>query len=75
MYLDIIFKKGYQHIINIANVGKGDFVTDFHFLQLLNIHGIYDVRQTEVHTAERLVPETGAFEVKMAIGNFKTQNH
>jgi hypothetical protein len=26
--------------------------------------GLYDVRQTEVHTAESLVPDTSAFEVK-----------
>jgi hypothetical protein len=58
------FKKGYQPRINIVNNGKGDFFfTDFHFSQLLNEHEIFDVRQTEVHKAEPLVPETGAFEV------------
>jgi hypothetical protein len=37
----------------------------------LNIHGINDVRQTEVHTAEPLVPEPSAFEVEMAIEKLK----
>jgi len=39
-----------------------------HFLQLLNVHGVNDVRQTKIHTAEPLVPELAAFEGKMAIG-------
>jgi len=30
-----------------------------------------DVRQTEIHTAEPLVPETSAFEVDLAIGKLK----
>jgi hypothetical protein len=33
----------------------------------LNIHGVNDTRQTEVHSAERLVPEPSAFEVETAI--------
>jgi hypothetical protein len=49
--------------MNIVNDGKGDSFTDFHFSQLLNVHGVYDVRQTEVHAAEPLIPETGVFEV------------
>jgi hypothetical protein len=36
-------------------------------LRLLNIHKLNDVRQTEIHTAETLMPETGAFEVEMAL--------
>jgi len=35
--------------------------------QLLNVHGVNDVRQTAIHTAEPLVPETCAFEFEMAI--------
>ena len=35
--------------------------------QLLNVHGVNDVRQTEIHTAEPLVPEPSAFEVELAI--------
>jgi hypothetical protein len=37
------------------------------FSQLLNVHGVNDVRQTEIHTAEPLVPDPSAFEVEMAI--------
>ena len=37
-----------------------------HFSQLLNVHGVSDVRRTEMHIAERLVPESSAFE-EMAI--------
>jgi hypothetical protein len=57
------FKKGYQPRINIVNDVKGDFVTDYHFSQLLNLHGICDVKQTEVHIAKALVLENGSFEV------------
>jgi len=55
-------------------------VTDFHiilamrrnrFSQLLNVHGINDVRQTEIHRAEPLVPEPSASEVKMVIEKLK----
>jgi hypothetical protein len=38
-----------------------------HFTQLLNLHGVRDVRQREIHTPEPLVPEPSAFEVEMAI--------
>jgi hypothetical protein len=38
-----------------------------YFSQLLNVHGVNDVRQTEIHTAEPLVPEPSAFEVEMAM--------
>jgi len=59
----------------------GDLVADFHhilarwrnrFSQLLNIHGVNDVRQTELHTAEPLVPETRAFEVDLSIEKLKS---
>ena len=43
--------------------------------QLLNILGVNDVRQTEIHTAEPLVPEPSAFEVKLAIGKLIVTNH
>ena len=42
------------------------------FFQLLNIHGGNDVRQTELHTAEQLVPEPRAFEVDLAIEKLKS---
>ena len=37
-----------------------------HFSQLLNVHGVGDGRQTEIHTAEPLTLETSALEVGMA---------
>ena len=43
-----------------------------HFSQLLNIHGVNDVRKTEIHTAELLVPGPSAFEVELAIERLKS---
>ena len=37
------------------------------FFQLLNVHGVNDVRHTEIHAAEPLVPEPSAFEVELVI--------
>jgi len=39
----------------------------------LNVHGVNEVRQTEIHTAEPLVTEPSAFEFEMAIE--KLQRH
>jgi hypothetical protein len=36
------------------------------------VHGVSDLRQTEIHTAEPLVPEPSAFEVEMAIEKLKS---
>ena len=44
-----------------------------YFSQLLNVHGVNDVRQVEIHTAEPLVTEPSAVEVEMVIENLK--NH
>jgi hypothetical protein len=41
------------------------------FSQLFNVHGLNDVRQTDIHTAEPLVPEPSAFEIEMAIEKLK----
>ena len=46
-----------------------------YFSQLLNVHGVHDVRQIETHTAEPLVPEPSAFEVEFAIEKLKSHNH
>jgi hypothetical protein len=70
------FKKGYQPRTNVVKDEKGDLVADSHsilarwrnhFFQLLHVHGVNDVRQTEIHTAEPLVSEPSASEVEMAI--------
>jgi hypothetical protein len=74
------FKKGYQPRTNVEKDKKGDLVADCHsilarwrnhFFQLLNAHGVNDVRQTEIHTAEPLVPEPSDSEVEMAIEKLK----
>jgi hypothetical protein len=41
------------------------------FLSVIECGGVYDVRQTEIHTAEPLVPEPSAFDVAMCIENLK----
>jgi hypothetical protein len=38
-----------------------------HLSQLLNIHGVNDVRQTEIYTAEPLVPDTSALKFRVAV--------
>jgi hypothetical protein len=38
----------------------------------LNVHGVNDVRKTEIHTAEPLVPEPSDSEVEMAIEKLKS---
>ena len=38
-----------------------------HFFQLFSVHGVIDVWQTEVHTAQPLVLEPSALAVEMAI--------
>ena len=43
----------------------------YRFSYLLNVHGVNDVRQTEIQTAEPLVPESSAFAVEMAIEKLK----
>jgi hypothetical protein len=35
-----------------------------YFSQILNVHGVSDVRQAEIHTAAPLVPEPSALEVE-----------
>jgi hypothetical protein len=42
-----------------------------YFCQLLNVHGINDIRQTEIHTAELLVPKPSSFEVGIPIVKLK----
>jgi hypothetical protein len=40
--------------------------------QLLNVHGVNDVRQREIHTREPLVPEPSAFYFELAIEKLKS---
>ena len=41
------------------------------FSQLLNVHGVNDIRQTGIHTAEPLVPEPSVSEFELATENLK----
>jgi len=75
------FKRGYHPRTNIVKDWKGDLVADCHsilarwrnhFSQLLNVHGFNDVRQTEIHTAEPVVPESSAFEFELAVEKLKS---
>ena len=43
-----------------------------YFSQILNVHGVNDVRQTEIYTAEPLVREPSASEVELAIEKLKS---
>jgi len=43
-----------------------------YFSQLFNLHGVKDVRQAEIHTAEPLVPEPSAVEIELAIDKLKS---
>jgi hypothetical protein len=74
------FKKGYHPKNNIVKDKKHDLVTDSHsisirwrnrFSQLFSVDGVSDVRQTEMHTEEPLVPEPSALEVEMATEKLK----
>ena len=60
------FKSGYQHKTNRVKYDKGDLVADTHsilarrrniFSQIMNVHGVNDVKQREIHTAELLAIE------------------
>jgi hypothetical protein len=57
-------KKEYQPRINIIKDENGNLLTDPHsvlnkwknfFNQVLNVHGVHDVRQMDIHTAEPLL--------------------
>ena len=71
-------KKGYQPRTRIVKDEKGDLAADSHsimtrwmnyFSHILNVHGVSDVRQAEIHTSEPLVPEPSALDVELAIEN------
>jgi hypothetical protein len=83
LYRDINeFKKAYQPRTNLVKDEDGDLLADYHsilnrwknyFCQLLalNVHGVKNVRQTEIHKAEPLVPEPSSFEVEITIDKLK----
>ena len=68
------FQKGYQSRTDIVKYGKGDQISVTHgvvgrwrnhFSQLLNVHGLNDVRQTEIYTSRPLVPKPSVIEVQI----------
>jgi hypothetical protein len=74
------YKKGYQPRNNLVKDENGDTLADSHnilkrwksyFSQLLNVHNVSDVRQTEVHTAESIVPGPSRLELEIAITKLK----
>jgi hypothetical protein len=69
------FKKGFQPKTNVARDESGDPLTDSrsvlnkwknNFRQLFNVHGVNDVTQTEMHTAEPFIPEPSSLKVEIA---------
>jgi hypothetical protein len=42
------------------------------FNQVLNIHGVHNIRQKDTQMAEPLVPESSIIEVEIAIGKLKS---
>jgi hypothetical protein len=75
------FEKGYQPRTNIVKDEQGDLVVDSHsilarwrnyFSQILNVHGVNDVRQAGIHTVELLVPEPSVSKIELAIDKLKS---
>ena len=75
-------RRGTSLDVIIVKDEKGDLEADSHsivvrwrkyFSQPFNMHGVKDVGQAEIHTAEPLVPEPSASEVELAID--KLQSH
>jgi hypothetical protein len=63
-----------------VNDENGDLLADSHnilnrwknyFSQLFIVHGVSDVRQIEIHTAEPLIPDPSPSEVEIAIAKLK----
>ena len=77
------FRKGSQPRCNMFTDEKVDLVADSHriaarwrnyFSQLFNAHGLKDVGQVEIPTADPLVPEPSASEFELDIDKLKSNN-
>jgi hypothetical protein len=44
-----------------------------YFSQILNVHGVNDVRKAEIRTADLLVPEPSVSEIELAIDKLKSR--
>ena len=76
-----VSKKSYQPGTNAVKDEKSELVADSYsilatwrnyFSQVWNVHGVNDVRHTEIHTAEPQVPEQSAFEMEMVTETLKS---
>jgi hypothetical protein len=74
-------KKGYQPRIDIIEDENDNLLAHSQsvlnrwknfFNQVLNVHGVHDVRQMDIHTAEPSMPEANLVEVQIAIGKLKS---
>jgi hypothetical protein len=70
------FSKCYQRRTNLVKdgddsllVGSDNILNRWknYFSRVLNVHGVNDVRQAEIHTDESLVPELCSFKVEIVI--------
>jgi hypothetical protein len=69
---------------NLELISNGDLIADPQnvlnrwknfFNQVLNVHGVHDVRQMDICTAEPLVPEPRLVEVEIAIGKLRSYKY
>jgi hypothetical protein len=77
LYRDINeFKKRYQPRITIIRDENDNLLADPQrvlkrrknfFNQVLNVHGVHDVRQMDIHTAEPLIPKRNLVKVEIAV--------
>jgi hypothetical protein len=72
--------KYYKPRSSLVKVENGDLLSGSYiilnrwknyFCQLLKVHGVTDIRQTEIHTADLVVPEPSSFEVEIATEKLK----
>jgi hypothetical protein len=69
-----------RRVTNLVKENNGSLLEDSHnilnswknyFCQLLNVHWVKVVSQTEVHTAEALIPESGQCKVEIVTEKLK----
>jgi hypothetical protein len=82
LYRDINeFKEGCQPRINIIKDDNSNLLADPQsalnrwknfFNQVLNVHGVHDIRQMDIDMTESLVPEPSIVEVEVAVGKFRS---
>jgi hypothetical protein len=79
-----VFQRGYQPVSNLVKDENGDLLAVSHnnlnrwknyYSQLLNVHGVSNVRQMKIHIAELLAHDTSTFEVETDIATLICINH